>query len=100
MVDRVTGFGWNYTHLDADAQVKAVPGILHSVVINRHDTTASSIVTLYDSLDASGDVIAIISMDTATNTIPATLVYDLKLSTGLYADFSHEVTADITIMHD
>ena len=89
-----------HKHMAASGQVKAGAGTLHTVVINRPDTTAGAIITLFDSLDGTGTVIAIITMDKAVYVVPTTLIYDVAFTTGLYALFSHEVSADITISYN
>jgi hypothetical protein len=90
-------FGYSHQHLADSAIVLTGSGILHTVTINRPDTTGGAIVTLYDGVDNTGTVIAIITMDVAVFVIPATLTYDVAVVTGIYAEFSHAVTADITI---
>jgi len=89
-----------HKHMAASGQVKAGAGVLHTVVINRPDTTGGAIITLFDSLTGTGTAIAIITMDSAVFVIPTTLVYDVAFTTGLYVLFSHEVTADITISYN
>lgn len=90
----------NYVHLAGSAQVKAGKGVLHAVIINRADTTAGAIITVFDSLTGTGTVIAIISMDKAVYVVPATLAYNVSFATGLYLLFSHEVTADVTVSYN
>ena len=89
----------SYKHLDDSGTIKTTKGILLGVVINRPDTTASATITLYDSVDDSGDVIAIINVDVAIYVIPTTLTYNVTFLTGLYAKFSNAVTADITVSY-
>jgi hypothetical protein len=88
---------YQHVHLAASGIVKSVGGLLHTLTINRPDTTARATITLHDSVDDSGTVIAVITMDKAAYVIPSTLTYDLTFLTGLYAKFSHAVTADITV---
>lgn len=72
---------------------------MHTLTINRPDTTAGAIITIYDGIDNTGTVIAIITVDAALFVVPVTLTYDVEFATGLYAEFSHEVTADIMISY-
>ena len=90
---------YSYKHMTADGQVKGSSGVLHAITINRPDTTAGAIITVYDSLTGSGTEIAIITMDKAVYVVPVTLLYDVTFVTGLYVLFSHEVTADITVAY-
>lgn len=89
----------SYKHLAANGQVKAGKGVLLAVIINKADTTAGATITLYDSLTATGSVIAVITMDVAVYVVPTTLSYNVSFATGLYASFSHAVTADITVSY-
>ena len=97
MPNPVLDFGYSHRHLDDSAIVLTGSGILHTITINRPDTTAAAVVTIYDGIDNAGTVIAIITMDDALFVVPATLTYDVAVTTGIYAEFSHAVTADITI---
>ena len=90
--------GWPYVHVAADTQVKAGRGILHSVVLNGWST--AGVLTIYDSLDETGTVIAIIAINTTAHLSlqPITFLYDLEFSTGLYAGFDATLVADLTFM--
>jgi len=90
-------FGYSHKHLTDSAIILTGLGILHTITINRPDTTAAAVVTIYDGIDNTGTVIAIITMDDALFVVPATLTYDVAVTTGIYAEFSHAVTADITV---
>lgn len=92
--------GWPYVHVDADAQVHAGRGILHSVVVN--GLTTAGDVTLYDSLTEAGTVIAVLHLDptTSVSVQPITFIYDCELTTGLYAGYDAAVAADLTFMVD
>ncbi len=97
-MDPVISFGWPYTHVTADAQVKAGPGVLHSVVLNGFTTTGD--ITLYDSLTETGAVIAILHLNVAASISvqPITFLYDCKFETGLYVGYDGAVAADLTVM--
>ena len=99
MSNPVTDFGWSYSHVAADAQVKAGKGILHTVVVNGLTTVGD--ITLYDSLTEAAPVIAVIHLATATSISvqPITLTYDLKFNTGLYVGFDGAVAADLTVTY-
>lgn len=99
MPNPVLDFGYKHKHLTDTFLVKTSTGVLHTITINRPDTTASAIVTVYDGLDNTGTEIAIITMDTAVFVVPATLTYDVAFTTGLYLEFSHAVTADLTVSY-
>ncbi len=95
-----TEFGWPYTHVTADVQVKAGRGVLHSVVLN--GLTTAGDLTIYDSLTEGGTVIAILHIDVTTSISvqPITFLYDLKFTTGLYFGFDGSLVADLTVMHN
>lgn len=90
--------GWPYSHVTADAQVKAGRGILHSVVCNGLTTAGDC--TIYDSLTETGTVIAVLHLDptTSVSVQPITFLYDLEFSTGLYMGFDATLAADLTVM--
>lgn len=89
--------GWQYSHVAADTQVKAGPGILHTIVINGLTTVGD--ITLYDSLTEVAPIIGVLHLNTATSVSvqPITLTYDLQFSTGLYVGFDGAVAADLTV---
>ena len=99
MPNPVLDFGYRHQHLDDTALVKTGSGILHTITINRPDTTGGAIVTVYDGIDNTGTVIAIITMDKAVFVVPVTLTYDVAFTTGLYFEFSHSVAADMTVSY-
>ncbi|KKK79510.1 hypothetical protein LCGC14_2832750 [marine sediment metagenome] len=95
-----TSFGWPYTHVTADVQVKAGKGVLHSVVLN--GLTTAGDLTIFDSLTEAGTVIAILHLDptTSISVQPITFPYDLKFDTGLYFGYDATLVADLTVMHN
>ena len=101
MANPVIEYGFFHKRMTVTGIVSSATGILHTVTINRPSATASAIMTLYDSLDASGAVIAIISLDVAKYVIPQTLTYDVRLTNGLYAVFSdaQNAGADMTFSY-
>lgn len=90
-------FDWK--HLTATNQVKAGPGLLHTLTINRGDPAAGAVVTAYDGIGVTANIIAIIILDTAVFVIPTTLVFDVGFLTGLYLAFSAVTLADITVSY-
>ena len=101
MANPVTDYGYFHKHLTVTGAVTEVTGILHTLTINRPSATAGAIMTLYDSVDDTGAVIAIITLDKAVYVVPTTLQYDVNLTNGLYAVFSDEVNAgaDVTFSY-
>ena len=93
MANPVTEYGYAHKHMTVTGAVTEVTGILHTANINRPSATAGAIVTLYDSTDNTGTVIAIITLDKAVYVVPTTLQYDVRLTYGLYAVFSDEQNA-------
>ena len=69
---------YDYRHIAtaATTAVKASPGFLHSVTVN---TTAAGAITIYDSLAASGDVIAILKASVVENTF----IFDVNCDIGI-----------------
>ena len=91
---------FDWTHVTATAQVKTGPGMLHTITINRGDPAAGRVVTIYDGVGVTADIIAIITLDTALFVIPTTLHFDCGFLAGLYAAFDGAVTlADLTISY-
>lgn len=64
----------------ATTTVKSGAGNLHSLVLNSA-ATATNTTTIYDNTAASGTVIAIPAVTTAT--IPVSLIFDIAFATGL-----------------
>ena len=93
-------FGYPYSHVTADAQVKAGPGILRRITVNGLTTAGDC--TIYDSLTETGTVIGILHLDPATSISvqPITLEYDARFATGLYLGFDATLVADLTVMYE
>ena len=81
--------------LAADGQVKAGPGVLHSLTFSCNDAapTAGSLI-VYDSLTETGTVIFNHTF-TTTPFAPCTVVLDVAFSVGLYLGFT--TTADVNV---
>jgi hypothetical protein len=91
-------FDWE--HVIATGQVKTGPGMLHAITINRGDPAAGRVITIYDGVGVTANIIAIIALDTALFVIPQTLIYDCGFLAGLYVAFDGDVTlADLTVSY-
>ena len=97
MPNPILDYGYAHRHLADSGLVLTGTGILHTITINHPDTTAAATVIVYDGVDNTGTVIAIITMDDALFVVPATLTYDVAVTVGIYAAFNFAVTADITV---
>lgn len=76
--------------------VKASAGVLHAIIINK--AVASGIITIYDSLAASGTKIGTITFPaTLLNDAPYSLLYDLAFATGLTIVTS--AATDLTVVY-
>lgn len=74
--------------LTADTQVKASPGLLHSVTFSCNDAapTAGSII-IYDSLTETGTQVFNHTF-TTTPFVPFTIVLDYLMTIGIYVGFT------------
>ncbi len=91
---------WKYSHVTADKQVIGRKGVLHAITIN--GLTTAGDLTVYDNTEASGtDIVAILHLDPTTGlaVVPATLLFDCKLATGLYMSFDATLAADLTVSY-
>jgi hypothetical protein len=79
----------------ADVQVKAGPGLLHSVTFSCNDAapTAGSII-IYDSLTETG-IQVFNHTFTTTPFMPFTLIFDYEITIGIYIGFT--TTADVNV---
>jgi len=95
MPDARTDFPWNWAHVTETVLVKEGGGALHTIVINYLDDWGT--VVVYDGIDNTGAVIGIIS---TALTQPVTLIYDLKIATGIYLEvLGQEVIASLTVTY-
>lgn len=91
--------GYTYAHIaagQADTLVKTGAGTLHAIVFNG-PATATNVTTVYDSLTATGQVIAI-PLATA-NASPTTVIYDLRFTIGLTISTATANGADMTVIY-
>jgi hypothetical protein len=88
--------GYNYTNIVLAAPtttvVKSTPGILHSITFNK--PTATTVVTVYDNIAASGTIIGTITVPASP--LPVTLTYDISFNTGL-TFVTATAASDITV---
>ena len=68
-----------YKYLAASGQVKAGPGVIHSVLLQ--GGSANSTATIYDETSGSGDVIAVIAAVLASS---ESVVLDVAFGVGCY----------------
>jgi hypothetical protein len=88
---------YKYTNIAglATTVVESAPGLLHSITINK--PVASSVITLYDSLTATGTIIGTITLPAGLlQQGPYTAMYDVELLVGLTV-VTATAASDITI---
>jgi hypothetical protein len=88
-----------YTVKAADAQVKAGPGVLHTLTFSCNDAapTAGSVI-VYDSLSETGTQIFNHTF-TTTPFVPTTVVLDVSFNTGLYIGFTTTADVNVTVSY-
>ena len=92
----VIDFPWKWGHVTGTVLVKTGRGVLHTIVVN--GLTTSGDATVYDGVDATGAVIAILHLNVATSISiqPITLAYGLEIATGIYIAYDQALAADLT----
>lgn len=85
--------------LTADAQVKASPGLLHSLTFSCNDAapTAGSII-VYDNTAESGTQVFNHTF-TTTPFAPFTVVLDVEMTTGIYVGFTTVNDVNVTVAY-
>ncbi|MBU1621888.1 MAG: hypothetical protein KKD77_24495 [Gammaproteobacteria bacterium] len=98
-MDSKSNMAWPWTHVDDTVLVQTGGGTLHSVVVN--GLTTAGDITLYDGVDNTGDVIAVLHLDPATSISvqPIPFPYDAKVDDGIYVEYDQTAVADLTVMH-
>lgn len=98
-MDPITQQGWIPAHVTGTVLVQTGQGVLHTVVMN--GLYAVGDITIYDGIDNTGTVIAVLSLITAISISvqPISLLYDAKFETGLYIEYDQAVEADLTVTH-
>jgi len=99
MPNPIIDFPWPWTHVDDTVLVKTGAGVLHTIVVN--GLTTAGDITVYDGIDATGAVIAVLHLDptTSISVQPITFVYDLKIVIGIYIAYGQAVAADLTVTY-
>ncbi len=94
----MSDLGSPYFHVTGDVQLKATRGVLKRIQVNGLTTAGDC--TVYDSLTATGQVVAILHLDptTSISVQPLTFEYNARLNTGLYLDYDATLVADLTVM--
>jgi len=90
--------GFNFVNITLAAPtttvVKTGMGVLHTITFNK--PVATGVVTVYDSLAASGTVIATITVPASP--MPVTLIFDATFMTGLTVTTA-TAAQDITVTY-
>ena len=99
MTSPITGFGWPFTHVTGTVLVRTGQGVLHSIVVNGLTTAGDA--TVYDGVDNTGAVIAVLHLDptTSVSVQPIPFIYDCKFATGIYIEYDQNLAADLTVTH-
>ncbi len=94
----MSDLGSPYYHVTGNIQLKATRGVLKRITLNGLGTVG--ICTVFDSLTAAGNIVAILTIDVATSISvqPITFEYNARLTTGLYLEYSAGLVADLTVM--
>lgn len=98
-MEPVANFPWPWTHVDDTVLVQARAGALHSIVVNGLTTAGDA--TVYDGIDATGTVLAVLHLDptTSISVQPIAFPYDCEIATGIYIAYDQSLAADLTVMH-
>ena len=92
-------YAWPFCHVDDTVVVSSRPGALHTIVVN--GLTTAGDITVYDGVDATGSVIAVLHLDptTSISVQPITFIYDAVVGTGIYIAYDQSVAADLTVTY-
>lgn len=98
-MEPVASFPWPWAHVTGTGLIKTGAGTLHTIVVN--GLTTQGDVTVYDGVDGTGEVIAVLHLDitTSVSVQPITFVYDLKIATGIYLAYEQGTVADLTVTY-
>ena len=99
MSNSVIDYPWDPVHVDESTLVHTGQGVLHNIVLN--GLTTAGDITVYDGVDATGTVLAVLHLNTTTSISvqPITLSYDCQVWTGIYIAYDDNVAADLTVTH-
>ena len=100
MSNPATDRAWPFCHVAATTLVKTGPGTLHKIVLNGLTTQGDAVV--YDGIDNTGAVIAVLHIDltTSVSVQPIGWPYDAKVDVGIHIEFDQTLACDLTVMHD
>lgn len=92
-------FPWPWKHVTGTGLVHTGKGSLHTIVVN--GLTTAGDITVYDGIDGTGSVIAILHLDptTSVSVQPITFLYDAEIATGIYVEYDQAVVADLTVTY-
>ena len=90
----VSDFAWERLRITETTLVHTGAGALHTLTLNHLDDDVT--VTVYDGIDGTGEVIAVIDTDLHQ---PTSLIYDADIQTGIYITIvaSEQGSADLTV---
>lgn len=96
-MDANLAFGWNPVNVTGSAIARTGPCIMHSIVLNGVTTVGD--VLVYDGTDNTGTLIATynIRIGVSVSFQGITFLYDCKMATGIYLEFSTFV-GNLTVM--
>lgn len=75
-----------YSRKTADGQVKGSSGFVHTVTIAPTGVVVAGVLTIYDSLSETGNVLLSVALP-ATTFAPVTLTLDAVAGIGIYVGF-------------
>lgn len=100
MPNPIQDFPWEKTYVNADDQVLARPGVLHTIVLN--GVTAVGTVTVYDDVDAA-DALQIIAVYNVVGLSVSyqgiTFTYDCVMHKGIYITFTANFAGNLTVTY-
>jgi len=99
MSNPVIDFPWPGSHVTASTLVHTGKCALHTIVVNGLTTAGDA--TVYDGVDATGTVMAVLHLDptTSISVQPITFTYDIAFSTGIYIAYDQALAADLTVSY-
>ncbi len=98
-MDPRSNFLWKKLHVATTALVSGGAGGLHSIVLNGLTTAGDA--TVYDGVDNTGAVVAILHLNPAASISvqPLPFLYDAEIETGIYIEYDQNLVADLTVMY-
>jgi hypothetical protein len=77
------------SRLTADGLVKAGRGVIHRITLNATGTVTAGMITVYDSVTGSGNIIY--QAQAATTVTNSSVELDVVFKNGVYVDFDNTV---------